>query len=140
MTLLFDPTKVQKKLIKKIKESNKPFIRFLGFQKIPANWYRELFSYSVLDIEQKYRPSNVPALLIGRSKDFQCDPRDVVKIENIYGGSAEAHIVENMSHLLRKEEGEPSVFNYRVQVKETIMPEVLELIDAWLQRELHDKK
>ena len=57
MTLLFDPTKAQKKLIKKIKESNKPFIRFLGLQKVPANWFRELFSYSVLDIEQKYRQS-----------------------------------------------------------------------------------
>jgi hypothetical protein len=39
-----------------------------------------------------------------------------------------------MSHLLRKEEGEPSVFNYRVQLKETIMPEVLEFIDTWLKR------
>jgi hypothetical protein len=36
--------------------------------------------------------------------------------------------------LLRKEEEEPSVFNYRVQLKQTIMPEVLELIDNWLQR------
>ena len=139
MTFLFDPTKAQKKLIKKIKESNKPFIRFLGLQKVPANWFRELFSYSVLDIEQKYRQSNVPALLIGGSKDFQCDPRDVVKIENIYGGSAEAHIVEDMSHLLRKEEEKPSIFNYRVQLKQTIMPEVLELIDAWLQLQLRDK-
>ena len=86
-------------------------------------------------IEQKYRQSNVPALLIGGSKDFQCDPRDVVKIENIYGGSAEAHIVEDMSHLLRKEEGEPSVFNYRVQLKETIMPEVLEFIRQYINHE-----
>jgi hypothetical protein len=138
MTFLFDPTKAQKKLINKIKESDKPFIRFLGLQKVPANWFRELFTYSVLHVEQKYRQSNVPGLLIGGSKDFQCDPCDVVKIENIYGGSAEAHIVENMSHLLRKEEEEPSVFNYRVQLKQTIMPEVLELIDAWLQRQLRD--
>ena len=139
ITFFFDPTKAQKKLINKIKESNKPFIQFLtssGLQKVPANWFRELF---VLDVEQKFRQSNVPALLIGGSKDFQCDPCDVVKIENLYGGSAEAHIVEDMSHLLRKEEGEPSVFNYRVQLKQTIMPEVLELIDAWLQRQLHDK-
>lgn len=134
ITFLFDPTKAQKKLINKIKESNKPFIRFLtysGLQKVPSNWFRELF---VLDVEQKYRQSNVPALLIGGSKDFQCDPCDVVKIENIYGGSAESHIVANMSHLLRKEEEEPSVFNYRVQLKQTIMPEVLEIIDNWLQR------
>jgi len=134
MTCLFDPTKAQERLINKIKGSNKPFIRFLtysGLHKVPANWFRELF---VLDLEQKFRQSNVPALLIGGSKDFQCDPCDVVKIENIYGGSAEAHIVANMSHLLRKEEGEPSVSNYRVQLKQTIMPEVLELIDNWLQR------
>ncbi len=136
MTFLFDPTKAQNKLINRIKESNKPFIRSLGLQKLPANWLRELF---VLDVKQKYRQSNVPALLIGGSKDVHCDPCDVVKIENIYGGLAEAHIVEGMSHLLRKGEEEPSVFKYRVQLKQTIMPEVLALIDAWLQLQLRDK-
>ena len=140
MTFLFDPIKAQKKLINKIKESNKPFIRFLaysGLKKVPANWFRELF---VLDVEQIYRQCDVPALLIGGSKDIQCDPYDVMKIKNIYGGIAEAHIVEKMSHLLRKEEEDPSVFNYHAQLKQTIMPEVLELIDASLQRELQDKK
>ena len=96
--------------------------------------------FSAIFLEQIYRQCDVPALLIGGSKDIQCDPYDVMKIKNIYGGIAEAHIVEKMSHLLRKEEEDPSVFNYHAQLKQTIMPEVLELIDAWLQRELQDKK
>ncbi|NKB32800.1 MAG: alpha/beta fold hydrolase [Pseudomonadales bacterium] len=133
LAFIFDPVKSQRKLINKIKTTDKKVVRAGLAGKISVIWVRELFE---LDPEDIFRQSVTPALLIGGSKDFQCGPADVAKIEKIYGGEVEGHVVENMSHLLRKEENEPSIFNYQDQSKEPLLPEVLQLIEAWLQRQI----
>lgn len=129
LTTLFNQVKIQKRFIRKVKRTNKDTIRF-GFQKLPAKWFRETFQLKPRDI---YSEITIPSLLIGGDKDFQCDPNDVGVIQGLIGASAEGHVVKNMSHLLREELGEPSIFNYQEQLTQDLMPEVLELIAQWLQ-------
>lgn len=133
---LFNPVKAQRRLIERVRRSERPIVRFVNFsglQKIPAKWLRELLLY---DIESIYREFRVPALVVGGAKDFQCRPCDIPRIAEIYGGEAESHIVENMSHLLREELAEPPVYSYSKQLEHSLMPEALELIEHWLERRL----
>lgn len=133
MAFIWNPVKSQKKIINRIKTTDKKVIRAGLAGKVSVMWFRELFELDPADV---YRNTTTSALLIGGSKDFQCDPADVRKIEKIYGGTVEAHVINNMSHLLRNEEEEPTIFNYGKQLKESIKPEVLEIIETWLKAQL----
>jgi len=128
---LFDPVKAQTKVIKKIKSTSKTTI-YSMFQKIPAKWLRELIS---LDPPEIYSSVTCSSLIVGGSKDIQCEPGDVKIIRELVKGSVESHIIENMSHILRLESGKPSMFNYPDLIKKPIDSNVLGLIGSWVNRE-----
>jgi pimeloyl-ACP methyl ester carboxylesterase len=128
---IFDPVKSNAKLIQKIKKSDKDVQRSM-FQKIPAKWLREIIQ---LNPEEIYRDVRCPALIIGGSKDVQCNPEDVATIANVIQGDVESHLIENLSHILRMEEGIPSVFGYKEQMKNPVHPSVLDLITKWVKKE-----
>lgn len=123
-----DPVKTQKKWVKKIKHHPKDVV-FTLFRRIPAKWLRELMSLSPPDI---YQNTLCDCLIIGAEKDAQCHPDDVAAIASMMPGDIEAHVIKNMSHLLRREEGKPSILNYRKQLRLPIEEKVLRLINNWL--------
>jgi len=46
----------------------------------------------------------------------------------------EYHMLSNVTHLLRAEEGEASISDYKELIKRPMDPGILQLILAWLQR------
>ncbi len=125
-----DPVRSQLRLISKIKKTTKTVV-YSMFQKIPAKWVRELLSIDPSDI---FRKTTCPSLIIGGSKDIQCNPDDVTSIQKIMQGTVESHIIQDMSHILRLEKEEPTVFNYEKLIKQPIDPKLTKIIKAWINR------
>ena len=124
---------IQQKLIDKLKSSNTETMR-IGFQKIPAKSLRELIR---LDSSAIFRQVTCPMLLIGGEKDLQCDPADVGRIAELANGTVEAHVVQNLTHVLRFDERQPSLFGSSELIKKPLEPIVVELISTWINKQLH---
>lgn len=127
------PVKNQRKLIDKVKSSNKETIR-VGFQKSPAKWLRELIQ---LDPRTIFSQVTCPMLLIGGEKDLQCDPQDVNRIAELAGGVVNAHIISNLTHVLRFDEKQPSLLGSAELIQKPMEPILLELIIEWLKEHAH---
>jgi len=133
---IFDPVKSQKKLINKVNNTTKD-VDFSMLQKVPAKWLKELLAVDALGI---YKKTVCPCLVIGGSKDIQCNTDDVSEISNIIQGTVESHIIKDMSHILRLETNKPSVFNYATLVRKPIEPVVLEIVYNWILNETSEKR
>ncbi|MCB1516164.1 MAG: alpha/beta fold hydrolase [Hyphomicrobiaceae bacterium] len=122
------PSDQQRKLIDRLKSTEGDTFRY-RFQTFQARHMRELLA---LDPEAIYRQVEVPALIIGGAKDAQCNPDDVGKIAGILGARAEAHLLPDLSHLLRNDVGTGSFETYRDQLKRPVEHDVLRLISGWI--------
>ena len=125
-----NPIASQKKLIQRLKLSDSPILRY-WFRKIPGNWLRELLQ---LAPEEIFRKVTCPVLLVGGQKDIQCDPADVDRIAEITNCALDAHVVRDLTHILRFDECKPSIFRYRELIKKPVEPTVLNLVSNWLKR------
>ena len=128
MRVLGRPANWQARLIRKLKQTETPTIRFMG-RRMPARWLRECLR---LDHRAIYAGVDTATLVVGGEKDLQCDPADVPKIEAILGARAETHVIAHMTHLLRSEPGEATFASYPKQMKQELMPEVLDLVANWV--------
>jgi hypothetical protein len=48
----------------------------------------------------------------------------------------ERHVIQGMTHMLRAEEGEPSVSKYKEELKKPIEHELLDVILRWLNERI----
>ena len=119
----------QKKLIDKLKSSDKDTIRVM-LQKVPAKSLRELIS---LDPPAIFKQITRPMLIVGGEKDLQCDPTDVHKIAELVNAPVEKHVIKNLTHILRFDEGKPSMLETTKLLNKPIEPIVLDTIETWLK-------
>lgn len=75
----------------------------VGFQKINAKWFREHLQYDVLEDLKKIE---CPVLAITGDKDVQADPEKLNRLPAIVKGELEYYMIQNMDHLLKKQEDE----------------------------------
>lgn len=127
-----DPEKTQATALHRAKHTDKTCFRYWG-QRINAKWLRE-----ILDYDPVYAMRNVtcPVLAISGERDLQVDPQDAERIAGLARGEVEYHIIPNMTHLLRVDEGTPSLLSYKKLLKKEVDRSILELIGDWLQRRL----
>lgn len=130
--LRYDPIKTQQAIFEKAKNIDKDTFRYKG-QKINAKWLREHIEY-----DPKYTMRNVscPILSITGDKDIQVDPQDAASVAELAKGPVEYHIVSNLTHILRPDDGPPSIFNYKRLLKQGLDQRLLEFISNWLQKQL----
>ncbi|HQZ14143.1 MAG TPA: alpha/beta fold hydrolase [Devosia sp.] len=122
------PLVQQKKLIELVKGSDEAVIR-RGLQRIDAKSLREIMA---LDLAAIYAQVRTPALVIGGSKDIQCDPADVGRIVAAIGPAATGVVVEDLTHVLRKDSGPPTFLSYLKLIRQPVEPEVLRLVGEWV--------
>jgi pimeloyl-ACP methyl ester carboxylesterase len=125
--------KSQKKQIDKIKRSSKDWYRTQLIVKINAKWMREFISYNPAEDIPRIR---VPVLAITGSKDIQVDPQDLKRMSEIMQTDFEYYELPNVSHILRTEEGEPTLSTYKKQVKQPIDSRILSLTLEWLRKQI----
>jgi pimeloyl-ACP methyl ester carboxylesterase len=125
--------KSQQKQLDKIKKSEKDYYRVQLIAKINAKWMREFIAYNPADDLPKI---TAPVLAITGSKDIQVNPEDLKLMEKIIKSPLEYHILPDVTHLLRKEEGVASISNYRKLVKRPLDERIPEIIVNWLFRQI----
>lgn len=127
--------KKQAKLYEKIEASSEDTMTAQG-QKLNAKWMREHFKHNVLDDLVNVE---CPVLTITGSKDLQVLPEQAKIIAETVQGESEYHIVEDLTHILRKQKNKASMLNLKKDYKELINKpidaEVIELIITWLNKQ-----
>lgn len=126
----------QRKFIKKLQSSSKPTIRY-WHAKVPAKWLREVLK---IEPQEIYEQIKCPVLLIGGEKDIQCDPADVGRIAELVKGTASAHVIRDLTHVLRVDERKPSIFRYAELIRKPVEPIVLNLTSHWLRQRMCEQK
>jgi pimeloyl-ACP methyl ester carboxylesterase len=129
LRIVGSPSRVQDKVIARLKASEAPTIRFM-LRKLEAKSLRELMA---VDPVQVYAAVRVPTYLLGAEKDVQCDAGDAAHIAARLGDNATAHVEKDLTHVLRKDEGPPSFQAYARLLKSPIDPCVARLTIAWLR-------
>jgi pimeloyl-ACP methyl ester carboxylesterase len=103
----------------------------IGGQKINAKWFRE---FLVHDSSADLARIQVPVLAVTGGKDLQTPPEDVHRVREIVGERAEVHVLPDVTHVLRRQEGAPSLKQYKQEVRRPVDPELLGLVVSWAQR------
>ncbi len=130
--LRIDVIKTQQKQIDKIKRSSRDWYRTQIIAKVNAKWMREFMAYDPSEDLPRIR---VPVLAVTGSKDIQVNPQDLRRMSELVREDFEWHEVPDVSHILRAEEGEPSVSTYKKQARQPVDSRVLQLISDWLTRQ-----
>jgi pimeloyl-ACP methyl ester carboxylesterase len=131
--LRINVAKAQQKQIDKIKRSKKDWYRVQLVVKLNARWMREFIAYNPAEDLPRIR---VPVLAITGSKDIQVDPGDLKRMSEIMQTNLEYHEVPDVTHILRIEEGEPTLNTYKKQVQQPMDSRVMQLTLEWLREKL----
>lgn len=127
--LVGSPTKAQRALLMKVRASTADTLRVHG-QPQAAKWLRELLA---LDPAPIFASVACPALLLGAGKDLQCDPADVTRIAALVRGPVEHHIIDDLTHVLRRCEGQPSLLGGSYLLRAPVDAQLVARVGAWLE-------
>lgn len=117
------------RILARLKRTTTDVARVAG-KSVNARWMREMF---VHDSRDDLAAITVPVLAVTGDKDLQCDPADLEVMRRLVpGGDTEIHRVPDLTHLLRRDTGEPTIRSYRRLLREPVDPEVLALVAGWL--------
>ena len=96
--------------------------------------------------EATFRAVRCPMLIIGGEKDLQCEPADVSRIAALAEhAETTAHVVPDLTHVLRLDPGEPSLLHSHHLLGEPVAPVVVTLVTEWIREQqvaatnMHDK-
>lgn len=130
-----DVVKTQTKRFEQIRASTEDTMR-MQFVKINAKWLREFMDY---DPRESLPRVGVPLLALTGSKDLQVNSEDVARIVDLAGARAVGHVVEDITHLLRREAGTASIRTYKKQVKQPVDRHLLQLVSGWIVEIMADR-
>ncbi|MGW1676480.1 alpha/beta hydrolase [Saccharopolyspora sp. NPDC002376] len=100
---------------------------------VNARWFREMLAH---DPRPALADIDVPVLAITGGKDIQVDPADLDEIDRLVLGEVEVHRIPDLTHLLRRDPGRPSVFAYRRLLRRPVDAELLAQVSGWLAHRL----
>lgn len=104
--------------------------------KINAKWFREFLAH---DPSPSLAAVRAPVQAVTGSKDLQVNPDDVGRICELVPSDCSGHVVDDITHLLRRETGPASVRTYKKQAKRPLDPEVLDLITSWIAEQVRQR-
>jgi alpha-beta hydrolase superfamily lysophospholipase len=122
----------QKKLIERIQRTSKSTIK-IRKQVINAKWIREMVNLDACIIHASVKTNT---LVIGGSKDLQSLPGDADELSGILKGPVETHVIDDLTHILRRDPKEPSTQHYSELTEESVDAELLEITVQWLSSQI----
>lgn len=106
-------------------------IGWIGGQRLNLRWFREFLAY---DPRPDLGRVHAPVLAVTGAKDLQTDPADLALIASSAAGAVETHLLPDVTHILRRQPGPPSLRAYRREVRGPVDPSVTALVTDWLSR------
>jgi uncharacterized protein len=113
---------------RKIKATTADVAR-IGGARLNARWTRE---FMALDPREDLRRLAMPVLAITGSKDLQARPGDLPVIAATVPGPVETYLAPDVTHILRRQPGEPSLSHYKKEVRLPLDADVLGRVTGWL--------
>jgi pimeloyl-ACP methyl ester carboxylesterase len=116
----------------RIKKSSKDVARVAGLP-VNARWTREMLTHDPrLDLTN----IKAPVLAITGDKDVQVDPADLEVIRQLVPGEVEIHRPADLTHVLRRDPGKPSMRSYRQLLRHPVDAALLAHVTGWLAHRL----
>lgn len=84
------------------------------------------------DLVAKVARIDAPVLALTGDKDLQTDPADLPVIAAHVGGPVQTGVLPDVTHVLRRQPGPPSLRAYRDEAKQPLDPSVVEPVLSWL--------
>jgi len=145
LQMIITPERIKKKVaaVEKIIKNNpeKDFKPILcGLNNLPLKWFREHRAYNFK--EELAENVKCHCLAITGKKDVQVNWRHCETVEKVQlllpnAASVTVHTPQNLTHLLRSIEGEPSILSvkgdYKKMAKQPLDAEMLEYIYLWFR-------
>ncbi|RLV80194.1 acyl-CoA thioester hydrolase [Streptomyces rapamycinicus NRRL 5491] len=116
----------------RIKRTRTDVARVAGFP-VNARWMRENLAH---DTRDDLTAVHAPVLAVTGAKDLQVDPADLDEMHRLVPGGAEIHRIPDLTHILRRDPGRHTLRAYRRLLRDPVDPGLLNLITAWLARQL----
>ncbi len=91
------------------------------------------------DPADSLRRARVPVMALTGDKDVQVDPADVERMGHLVPTPFTGHVVADLTHLLRTDDGPASVRRYKQQMRRPMAPVVGELIIEAARGWIHDR-
>lgn len=104
---------------------------------VNARWFREMLAH---DPRAALAEIDAPVLAITGDKDVQVDPADLAEIRRLVPGDVEVHRIPDLTHLLRRAPGRPSVRSYPELLRRPVDAGLLAQVTDWLAHRLHSTK
>lgn len=125
---------IQNRNLERVRASSAATIRVLS-KRQPARWMREYMAHNP---EAELRKVGCPVLAITGRKDLQVDHHDVARIESLVCGDFTGRTPDNLTHVLRLEEGPAGILSYSSQLKRPVDQALLQSVSAWIaDRSVH---
>jgi len=129
----YNVQKAQQKQLDNIKRSSKDWFRVHLIAKMNAKWMREFLAYNPAEDLPKIR---VPVLAMTGSKDIQVNPEDLKLMAELVKTDFEYHELPDVTHILRVDEGKPTLSTYTKQARKPIDSRILHIILEWLRKQI----
>jgi hypothetical protein len=104
----------------------------IGSAELPARWFREFMAYDPAD---DLAGITCPVLAVTGRKDIQVDPGDVERIGALVAGPFTGHAPPELTHILRRDPGPPSLGSYAAQAMRPVDAGLMELVAVWTMAE-----
>ena len=127
--LRIDLVRLQAKSVAKIQDTTRDVVRMQG-RRMNALWQREFLAFDPAPYLQRIQ---VPVLAATGTKDLQVDPADLDLVAESVAGPVTIHHLEDVTHLLRRDPGRPSLKDYKRQIREPVDSGVLDLLGNWIE-------
>ena len=96
---------------------------------LPARWLREYMAY---DPGEDLSAIRCAVLAITGRKDLQVEPDDVERIGRLVTGPFTGSTPDDLTHVLRKDSGPPSLAAYRAQLRRPVDDDLLDVVSEWV--------
>ena len=120
----------QRRIMERVKRSRTDTIK-VKKTVVNAKWLRE---HMEIDPAKIHSQVKVATLSIGGEKDMQCLPEDSEKIAELIKAPVDAHLLTDLTHILRPDEKPASTFRYTELAREPVDTRICELVATWVKQ------
>ncbi len=124
-----DLTAKQAKNVRRLQSTTGDIERIDG-RRMNARWHREFIAF---DPKPSLARIRVPVLAVAGDKDLQVDPEDLALVASTVGGPVDTVRVPDLTHVLRRDPGSPSLSAYRRLIRQPTDAETLDAVGEWVQ-------